>query len=633
MAKVFATAQRVKHASGGLLYGSFIYRLVSLIADFVYRQVNRSLLAGFFTRELRSGALLENSRAYRAVFKNPGKLMRGFKNFVGGLYEKSVFNYSLGRFTRLLFSTSVRSVAGCCIVFGASAVAISSVQLFSGQITTLLGSGNYVAAVSVLIGLLLFPSTDTLSETLLRSRLFRFFILEVAGIRKDQFHVDGPGVYRPLPFALLGIFLAAIAVYVPVWLIVIGFFGALLAALILKSCEFGALLIVTLLPFTPTTMMAGLAIITLISYLFKFARGKRVMRFDGMDMAVVLFSLMLLYGGLGSFQPKSSLPVTAIQLCFVSVYFVLSNTIRAKHLAMKAVWALMIGGCVSALMGIYQYVGGFAQSLIWVDVKMFGSISGRVIGPFDNPNVFGEYLVLLLPVAAALVFTQKGLRRLFALFAFGVMGLSLIFTFSRGAWLAFLLTFVMFLVCYSRTFFKLGMAGVFAVPFLPYVLPATVVSRFMSIGNLKDTSTAYRVSVWEGSLRMFRDFWATGIGAGSDVFLQVYPSYALAGAAYALHSHNLFLQVAIELGLGGLIALLLVVLLFARMVFSGSAAISDKKSSALLLAFGAGVLAMLIQGMTDNIWYNFRIFLLFWMALGVAAGLRRSCYEEAGETP
>ena len=43
------------------------------------------------------------------------------------------------------------------------------------------------------------------------------------------------------------------------------------------------------------------------------------------------------------------------------------------------------------------------------------------------------------------------------------------------------------------------------------------------------------------------------------------------------------------------------------------------------------MLAVLAQGMTDYIWYNYRVFLMFWLMLGLSAAVRRVLSDTAEE--
>ena len=125
---------------------------------------------------------------------------------------------------------------------------------------------------------------------------------------------------------------------------------------------------------------------------------------------------------------------------------------------------------------------------------------------------------------------------------------------------------------------------------------STVVTRFTSIGNLADTSTAYRVHIWMGSLNMARDVLLSGLGSGMGVFAAVYPQYALGGIEAAPHSHNLYLQIVIELGIFGLLAFIIAMISFARQTLSSHSGALDRDRTWFLYSVaGLCVLAFLCK--------------------------------------
>ena len=260
---------------------------------------------------------------------------------------------------------------------------------------------------------------------------------------------------------------------------------------------------------------------------------------------------------------------------------------------------------------------------------MFSDISGRVVSTFENPNVLAEYLIMVLPIAAAGFFTAKSAsQRLLFLFAGGTVGACLIFTWSRGAWLGILIAMMLFLLMYSKKFLVAGLFGIFAVPFLPFVLPQSVINRFLSIGNLGDTSTSYRVHIWEGTLNMMRDHFLGGIGVGVEVFGEIYPRYSLNGVETAPHSHNLYLQIFVETGILGLILFVVFLFTFVRHNFSFYAKPLPQKPRLYCAALFCGLLAVLAQGMTDYIWYNYRVYLIFWLLVGLTVATARAAQTE-----
>lgn len=106
---------------------------------------------------------------------------------------------------------------------------------------------------------------------------------------------------------------------------------------------------------------------------------------------------------------------------------------------------LLAGAVIQSVFAAGQYYQGwtFGQEIFGqsagVLVGTFGDSSSiRVTGMLGFPNALGSFLVLVLPVAVALTVTpQRPIVRLACLGVVGAGTAALIFTFSRGAWLAF----------------------------------------------------------------------------------------------------------------------------------------------------------------------------------------------------
>lgn len=68
--------------------------------------------------------------------------------------------------------------------------------------------------------------------------------------------------------------------------------------------------------------------------------------------------------------------------------------------------ALVLGCLLVAGYGVYENYFG-ALLTIWQDTEMFGDIAGRVTSTFGNPNVLGEYLIMAIPFALAMLLTGE----------------------------------------------------------------------------------------------------------------------------------------------------------------------------------------------------------------------------------
>ncbi len=425
---------------------------------------------------------------------------------------------------------------------------------------------------------------------------------------------------NPLIGVAIGLVLACMAAFMPMvgFLLAIG--GVFYVALVLRYTIFGVFTIIVAAPILPTMALAACSCLTVFSFFLKLATNKDMaLRSVPLGGYVTIFALTLTLGTLNSFTFMKSLQILFLHLAFILFYFVTFQTLDTKKKWRAALICFLLMSGLVALYGVYQNFAGVSSTASWVDQEMFEQIKIRVYSTFDNPNVLGEYLVLLIPIAMAVIWKSKtnGQKTIYTGLLL-MLGACMIFTWSRGAWLGVFLAVATFLLIMDKRWSLLAILGIFMIPML-LGSNSAIANRLLSIGNTADTSTAYRVSIWRASATMLRDFWLSGIGPGSDAFSMIYPKYALAGANFALHAHNLFLQLWVETGICGITAFLAMILAFMRQSFSIMVYHNRKRmSAAVSMAFAAGLLGFLFQGLTDNVWYNYKMVLLFWIVLAFA---------------
>jgi O-antigen ligase len=161
------------------------------------------------------------------------------------------------------------------------------------------------------------------------------------------------------------------------------------------------------------------------------------------------------------------------------------------------------------------------------------------------------------------------------------------------------------------------------------VLPEGIVGRFMSIGNLADSSTYYRVMTWRGVLEMLRETWVGGIGVGQAAFEQLYPAFAYAGTELVPHAHNLAMQVLVETGISGLVILIIIILLFIQNCFEFILrSVSPAEDKMTVFAGLCGIISILVMGLFDHVWYNFRVFFLFWVMMALTVSYMTASRNE-----
>ena len=336
---------------------------------------------------------------------------------------------------------------------------------------------------------------------------------------------------------------------------------------------------------------------------------------DGMGFLVAVMIFVFLASVLKSFGVSKSIQVFLMYMLFMAFYFVVINTVKTEKMYKDLMTVFVLSATAVSIYGFCQYLFGWNVNQAWMDEEMFEDIKMRIYSTLENPNVLGEYLLLAIPMSVGLMWTKKKwLSKIFYLGTTGILFLALILTFSRGCWIGLMVTAAAFVTFVSG---KLWGLLLLALPVLPFVIPDSIIKRFTSVGNMEDTSTSYRVFIWMGTFALLKDYWFGGIGMGQEAFTNIYPFYSYNGIV-APHAHNTFLQLWVETGIWGL--LVFVFIMFMYFKYTAGIMKQHKKGSdvhTLSVALSSGILGFLVQSMFDNTFYNYRVFMIFWLVLAM----------------
>ena len=369
-----------------------------------------------------------------------------------------------------------------------------------------------------------------------------------------------------------------------------------------------------LAPILPTMAVLALVCLCMGFALLRLASDRAAaITPSPLNVHIALYAVVILWSTVASVNLRGSLLPGMLTVAFVLFFYGVTSSGLDKHLD-RVLWLLLAAGVGVSLYGFYQACFPERYSDVWTDTDLFSAIAFRVYSTLANPNVLGEYLLLVIPIACAFAFSADNRKkRIAALLAALIMGVCLILTYSRGCYLGLLFAAAVFLVLLDRRFLFLG---ILAVALCPLYLPDSVISRFTSIGNMADSSTSYRVRIWLGSLAMLKDFGFSGVGYGSEAFNTIYPAYAMHGV-YAQHAHNLFLQILCDSGIVGLLVFLGLIVSFYRMMLTAIRHTSDSRARVLQIGGVSAVSGFLVQSLTDYTFYNYRVMLLFFGMLGL----------------
>ncbi len=488
-----------------------------------------------------------------------------------------------------------------------------------------MGVNKYVLILSVVSALLIIVNYNiTGFLTTSRAAELAKACAGVKNITFDFFDEEKTtGRLRFIPAVAIGAATAAVMAFMPLYgaLLPFAVFGMLLVLQYPVTGVYAAVFVAPLIPFS-SIPLAGICMWTILSVVIKsFTDSRFKWKREGTGAALILFLAVLLISCIFSFAMKASLVVWAMYFVFIIFYFAIINTIKTRAQLYGLLRLFVISGVFVSLYGIMQYIFGWTTTNAWIDESMFEDDTMRVFSTLANPNVLGEYLLLVLPVSAVFFLKDRvnTLSKWVYLAFSGIIFLCLILTQSRGCWLGFMLTAALFITFYEGRWWAF-------VPLvlciLPFVVPQTVVERLLSIGDMNDSSTSYRVYIWMGAIGILRHYLAGGIGMGEAAFNEVYPFFSY-NAIIAPHSHNTFLQLLVEGGIPALAAFVAVAVVYlkcARDIYRER----NKKSfnSTMTLALGAGVCGFLFQSMFDYTFYNYRVMAVFFMVLAITVSFR-----------
>lgn len=299
-------------------------------------------------------------------------------------------------------------------------------------------------------------------------------------------------------------------------------------------------------------------------------------------LPVMLFTLI---GGLTVFSAHS---VNAwltewLKWLVILIVVVLINHINQRDQWRWLVTGLVLAGLANALVGLYQFFGGSGALHLLINGRFF-----RAFGTFGQPNPFGGFMGLILPLALmmALGYTMRAWQSwrtahvipfheavsgIFFTMAALVLFAGLIASWSRGAWMGFAVSGGFMVFALPRKFWHGlllvgGITGVIVTLWFAHLLPASIIERmnsataeyfsFSDVRGVDITPDNYavveRLAHWQAALNMATEESWLGVGLGN--YEIVYDNYRLINWREPLgHAHNYYLNILAEAGIIGLL--------------------------------------------------------------------------------
>ncbi len=315
----------------------------------------------------------------------------------------------------------------------------------------------------------------------------------------------------------------------------------------------------------------------------------------------------------------------------VLLYFAVAYQFRRSEYLTKLVDTLLFVAVCGALLGFAQY--GSSQN-------------ENALGLFGDHQLFGSFLMILLPLIGVVAVTEKNYnRQLVAQVATVLVGTALLLSQARSAWLgaaAGLATLGLLSLWVTRRKNAVVsrpeavlpvMLVVVAVGFFLLVWPQTshILSRATSLEHADSINTwQSRRHTWQGAMQMVRARPLTGWGVGQYAVQQKRftgdgMSLASIGGASSLgeQAHNWYLQTTAEMGIFGLLLMVGALLAFLVGGIRRAKQMDAGIRRSLLLGSMAGIVAFAVDAAGSPSWQCGQISMFLWLNLGLGTACMR----------
>ncbi len=285
---------------------------------------------------------------------------------------------------------------------------------------------------------------------------------------------------------------------------------------------------------------------------------------------------------------------------------------------------------------LFSLIITLLTSLIWLPplVKASGkslSLPLRQIGLNEMGNWFGLLTVLVV----ALLLSEKGQKkRLFLGLTFATIFLGLILSKSRGAWLGVIVGLTYLFI--KTKSFKLLLYLILGTGILILFKPATLIflGRFQET-SFADVAFLERIVIWRVAFSIIQNNFLTGIGIhnfglikydyGFPSFLDPFGSLATSTFSYGGpkevlygHTHNLYVELLMNLGILGLIAFLLILFFLLQGLTKSLSEVKEEETKGILLGLSAVIIAFLVHSLFDYFFWIPASLIFFGWFLGLA---------------
>lgn len=390
-----------------------------------------------------------------------------------------------------------------------------------------------------------------------------------------------------------------------------------------KLLNISTILYVTLYPILPSygILSSDLVLYSLFAIQFlgfiilkkerlKTLKSIPILLKDKIFITLFLLNLLMYFSVLFAEDKRLSIVNSIRFTIYIFVYYSIAYKVETKKDSRILIYSFLSISVFSSFVSILQVIK-LNFSNLHLDEE------NRIVSFLENSNNLGAYSVMALFILLLLFLNEKNKKVKYILFVSSLLLVAnIILSQSRNALLALIIGCVLIAIIYDKRFLIASVA----IPIALIIIPQ---SRARLLDILSPDQNSSRIKIWKATELMIKD--NPYFGIGYENYSVKYPNYIyhnkdlmVHGSYKALHPHNIFLKIQVELGIVGSIVFLLFLLLTIYTLYKYITNANNSFNKSVLIGITVSFISFQAMNLIDCYYSSLKIITTMVIILGIS---------------
>ncbi len=518
--------------------------------------------------------------------------------------ENSVLSGALEGFYYMLLSLPLRTLG----------IFLLAYSLFIPPSTELI-----LKCILVLASLMIIPVKKSIGECLNASKLLCFFYMESSKYPIQAHHSSHKAQSKGYSTAFLLGFISGLTAYgLNISYELLFYIATVILCLVFfNNPETGLLFTIMTLPFLDAKYVLFFEMVTLVSFLAKFFRAKRHIKFDVSDLLILCLTLITLFSALFNSSGVTSFDTALTYFAGFIFYVLVKNIIRSTDLANRCVSIVLYSSAIISVLNLcYAMLSSTRYGIL---LSVFTDAKPGAVSYFATAMSLGVYLSCIIPIAFSMLINTKRPEYLIIT----LLNLACIYTSCHTHFLYAAVFAILAVLCFHH---KVWLA---VIPFFKFICDSILsLLSLLPVFTVSQQAAGYSgtESGAQSIISIMKDHVIFGTGSGSESFDKMFSYYSSTSSTQALEEIPLYQRIITTVGIFGAFVCVIVIIQLLGKNFAYIISDEPKDTSVWAVSTGsfASCAVFLVGIFLGYPFSDTRILLMFWLVMTIGISCSQS---------